>query len=156
MASLMMRGLGAVVAAGLSVAAIGNGVASADPLIGMTYGDAAAAVAKYNVTAVIATVSGDQLDIDNCVVTSWNKSNFLDSRGRNSRAKEFRMNLNCNNRVASAGEPGNSSMSPEGAKAKKEVAMAETINTNPSWCHKDDQHMKWCGDVCKHTGMCEI
>ncbi|RWA20824.1 hypothetical protein [Mycolicibacterium elephantis] len=78
-----MRILAVVGAVAVSVM-VGPGVASADPYIGKKYSDAAAQIAKRNGKPVVATVQGSALQ-DDCTVTNWHKSIFLDSRGRNHR-----------------------------------------------------------------------
>jgi hypothetical protein len=120
MGSMVARALGVVGAVILSVAMFGSGVASADALAGQTYSDAAAKISGWNGKAVIGTVSGNQLEMGDCIVTSWQKSMFLDSLGEDSRSNEYLLHLNCNNRLASPGHPGNSVMSPEGVAAKKD------------------------------------
>src|ERR1700755_2560521 len=102
MGSLVVRILGAVGAALLSVMMLGSGVASAD-LTGLTYDDAAGWVSQHNGKAVIGAVSGDQLDTGDCIVANWHKSIYLDSSGRNSRSNEYVFALNCNNYLASPG-----------------------------------------------------
>jgi hypothetical protein len=156
MASLVVRILGAVGAAILSVTMLGNGVASADALTGLTYDDAAAKISGWKGEAVIGTVSGDQVATDDCIVVSWQKSMFLDSSGDNSRSNEFVLHLNCNNKLASPGHPGNSLMTPEGAKAKKDERAAANINKDPSYCEQSDEIAEWCQKLCKRTGLCEI
>ena len=66
------------------------------------------------------------------------------------------LTLNCNNHLASPGNPGNSAMTPEGAKAKAEQQQAASINKSPAWCQTSDARLKWCEGVCKRTGLCEI
>lgn len=155
--SLTVRILGAVVAAILSVAVLGSGVASADALIGQTYNDAAAMISsKWNGKAVIGTVNGDQLQTGDCIVTGWHKSKYLDASGENHRTDEIVLHLNCNNRLASPGHPGNSSMSPDGVKAKKDEAAAANINKDPQFCKQSDAVMQWCQKVCNRTGLCEV
>jgi hypothetical protein len=156
MGSLVVRILGAVGAAVLSVMMLGSGVASADPLNGQTYDDAAGKISGWHGTPVIGTVSGDQLEKGDCIVTSWHKSMFLDSSGDNTRPNEYLLSLNCNNHVASPGNPGNSAMTPQGAQGKKDQASAESINTNPAWCKTSDKRLQWCEAICKSTGLCEI
>ena len=151
-----MRVLSVFVAAILAAFLFGSGVASADQLTGQTYQDAKGKISGWNGEAVIATVSGDQVDTDKCVVTSWQKSTFLDADGRNTRSNEFLLHLNCNNSVASPGNPGYSALSPEGVKAKKDQQSAASINKNPEFCQKSDDVAKWCENVCKRTGLCEI
>jgi hypothetical protein len=156
MGRLVVRILGAVGAAALSVAMFGAGVASADALTGKTYSDAAAQISEWNGEAVIGTVSGDQLRTDDCIVTSWQKSMFLDSSGDNSRSGEIVVHLNCNTYLATPGHPGNSLMTPQGAQAKKDQRAADTINKNPEYCDESDEIAQWCEKVCNRTGLCEI
>jgi hypothetical protein len=138
------------------MAMLGAGVASADGLTGKTYGEAAATISGWKGTPVIATVSGDQLDKDSCIVTSWHSSIFLDSSGENGRTKNYLLNLNCNNRIASPGHPGNSMMAPDAALAKKEQQAAANINKDPSYCDIDEGHARSCVQICKRTGLCEV
>ena len=156
MGSLVVRIMGVVGAAALSVAMFGSGIASADALTGKKYSDAVAWISQQNGTPVIATVNGDQLATDDCIVTSWNKSIFLDSSGKNGLSQEYRMNLDCNNTVAAPGKPGNSAMTPEGANAKKEQETAASINEDPTWCLENDDNLQSCRKFCKRTGLCEI
>lgn len=156
MGSLVVRILGVVGAAALSVTMFGSGVASADALTGKTYSDASAWISQRNGTPVIATVSGSQLETDDCIVTSWSKGGFLNSRGRADRRGEYYLHLNCNNNVASAGHPGNSAMTPEGIKAKKEQKTAANINKNPAWCRKNEENLANCVKFCDRTGLCEV
>lgn len=157
MGKLVVRILGAVVAPILSVTMFGFGIASAaDGLTGSSYGEAAAWISSHNGTPVVGTVSGDQVEKDNCTVVSWHKSMFLDSSGTNTRSGEYVLNLNCNNPLASPGKPGNSAMSPAGVKAKEEQQQAASIEKNPAWCETSDSRMKWCEGVCNRTGLCEI
>jgi hypothetical protein len=144
-------------AGALAVAMFGAGVASAsDGLTGKTFGEASSAIASKDGNAVVGTVTGDELSTDDCIVTSWHLSNFLNSSGKNDRKKDFVFNLNCNNLVAAPGKPGNSAMSPAGASAKKDQATAEVIDQHPEWCQTSDQRMRYCEKVCKSTKLCTI
>lgn len=147
-----------VVGCGLALPLVlGSSLASAaDPFVGKTYSDASAAISQRNGTPVVATVSGSALALEDCIVTSWAQSIFLGTDGANSRPREYRLNLNCNNAVATPGHPGNSAMTPQGAKAKEDQANAASINKNPANCQKSEGAMKWCVNVCKRTGLCEI
>lgn len=156
MGSLVIRILGAVGAAIVSVTILGNGVASADALTGQTYDEASGTISGWNGQPVIGTVNGDQVATDDCVVTSWQKSMFLDSSGDNSRSNEYVLHLNCNNRLASPGHPGNSLMTPEGAAAKKDQRAATNISKDPSYCEQSDEIAEWCQKLCKRTGLCEV
>jgi hypothetical protein len=155
MGMIIVRILGAAGAAILSVAVWGSGVATAD-LAGMSYADASEWINEHKGHPVVGTVSGNQVETADCTVASWHLSNFLNSSGENERKKDFVLNLNCNNAVASPGNPGNSAMSPIGAQAKKEQQAAAKINKNPSWCESGDEAMQYCETICKKTGLCEI
>jgi hypothetical protein len=157
MDGLVMRALGVIGGAGLSVMILGSGVASAfDPYTGQPYDKVEAAISGRNGTAVIGSVTGSQLQIDECIVTSWQKPTVLDSRGRNSRLNNYVLHLNCNKAVASPGHPGNSVMTKQGAQRKKEEEQAASIEKNPAWCEETDDRMKWCESICTRTGLCEI
>jgi hypothetical protein len=155
MGSWVVRILGAIGAAALSVAMFGSGVASAD-LTGKTYDEAAAWISEHKGKAVVGAVSGDQLETGDCIVTSWHKSIYLDASGNNGRKNDYLLSLNCNNHVASPGNPGNSVMTPAGAAAKKDQQFVTNINKNPAWCEQDDAHVQRCETVCKRTGGCEV
>jgi len=155
MGKLVVRILGAVGASILSVMMLGTGVASAD-LTGMSYDDAAGWISSHKGTAVVGSVNGDQVEKGACIVTSWHMSMFLNSSGENDRKKDFVLNLNCNNSVASPGNPGNSVMTPQGAQGKKDQQIAAKINKNPAWCQSTDKNLEYCQTICKRTGLCEV
>jgi hypothetical protein len=156
MGRLIVRVLGAIGAGMLSVATFGSGVAYADALTGQTYNDAVAKISEWNGEAVIATVNGGQLEMDDCIVAGWQRSIFLDSSGDNTRTREYLLHLNCNNSVATPGHPGNSAASPQGVKAKKDQEAAANINKNPDFCEQSDEIAQWCKGVCNRTGLCEV
>lgn len=159
MGSFVVRILSVVGAAILSVTmltTLGSGVASADGLTGKTYDEAVAYISARKGKAVVGTVSGDQLQTGDCIVTSWRKSIFLDASGENSRSNDYLLSLNCNNRVASPGNPGNSVMSPDGIAAKKDERFVKNINEDPSYCQIDDAHARNCETICNRTAGCEI
>jgi hypothetical protein len=101
-------------------------------------------------------VNGDQLETDDCIVTSWQRSMFLDTDGENSRSNQFLLHLNCNNSLASPGNPGYSLSSEVGAKARKDQEAATNIKEHPEYCERSDDNMQWCEGVCERTGMCEV
>lgn len=156
MTRLGLRILGVVGAAVLAMAAFGSTVASADALVGKTYSAAAASITSWKGEAVVATVIGNQVGIDDCIVTSWHQSKFLDSRGKNSRGNQFLLNLNCNTSLASPGNPGNSLMTPEGRQAQKDQKAAADINGYPAVCEKSEALANWCEKICTRTGLCEV
>jgi hypothetical protein len=157
MRSWAVRILSAVGIGALSVTMFGAGVASAsDGLTGKTFGEASSAIASKDGNAVVGTVMGSELAMDDCIVVSWHVSHFLNSSGKNDRKKDFIFNLNCNNPLAAPGKPGNSLMSPAGEAAKKDQAAAATIDKNPEWCQTSDQRMRYCERVCKSTKLCTV
>jgi len=156
MGSLVARVLAGFGGVLFAVALFGQGVASADPLSGKTYDEAASAISGWHGKAVIGTVSGNQLETDDCMVTSWQKSMYLNSSGDNLRSNEYVLHLNCNNDVATPGHPGNSVMTPQGSKGKEEREQALKIEKNPEWCQTADQRLTWCMKICNRTGLCEI
>lgn len=156
MRSWAVRVVGVLGVVAFSLMMVGAGVASADPYIGKKYSDAAAQIAKRKGKPVVATVRGSELAQDDCIVTNWHKSIFLDSRGKNHRSKEYRLDLNCTNPVAAPGHPGNSAVTPEGAKAKKDQTRAASITEHPEQCQKSEASMKSCVNFCKKTGLCQV
>lgn len=152
---LIARAVGIVFGVALAVAAFGSGVASADRFAGKTYAEAAAKIAEWKGTAVIATVSGSQLDTDDCIVTSSSKSSFRGPSGE-SRKGEWLLNLDCNRPLASPGHPGNSLMTPEGRQEREDEASASRIAKDPTWCEKSDKNGAYCERLCKKTGLCDF
>lgn len=157
MKKLIAKGFGVVVlaVATASGAMVGAGAAAADPLVGRTYEDASSRISEWNANAVIATVSGNQLPMDKCIVTSWNRgvaTNALTGRTGN----KVLLNLNCNEKVAQAGVPGNSAATPEGKRAKADIRNAKAINARPERCQRSEELLTWCKRVCERTGLCSI
>jgi hypothetical protein len=145
---------GAVVSVLIGILTSGSHIASADAFTGKTYADAAATIAEWKSTSVIATVSGSQLSTDECIVVSWSKSIFRDTSGT-SRSGEYLLNLNCNRTLASPGHPGGSLMTPEGRQQKKDEVTAGKIAKNPAICESADTAPQWCERICNKTGLCE-
>lgn len=147
----------AVIAAGL----FGVGMAAAAPpnLSGQTYGKAVEQIKSWGATPVIATVVGDQLATDDCVVTNSAKASNLDSSGR-SRGSQILLNLNCNAVLAGPGKPGNSAATPEGQAA---LADANKINGATAydlksgvvpWCGQSEANTSKCEEICSNSGRC--
>ena len=156
MRSFVVRALVSVACTSALSLSFGSGLASADPFVGKKYSDAVAAISERNGTPVVATVSGSALELDDCIVTSWQNSIFLDTNGYNTRSREYRLNLNCNNTIATPGHPGNSAMTPEGVKAKKDQKNAANIDYNPAWCRESDTNLEYCISLCNRTGLCDV
>jgi hypothetical protein len=95
-------------------ALFGAGVAAADnEYAGQTYAQAQQAIQQSGGTDTIATVVGDQLPTTQCQVTGSRSASFLNSSGNNPGGRVL-LDLNCNEGVASPGNPGNSVASPAG------------------------------------------
>jgi len=105
---------------------------------------------------VVATVSGSQLALDDCIVISWSRGGFLNSRGKNDRRNEYYVHLNCNNQVATPGHPGNSLMTPEGQKRKAQLDRAQAINEKPERCQRSQATYESCVRFCNSTGLCKV
>jgi len=115
--SPLVRGLAALGGAVALFAAFGAGTASAiNEYEGMTYSQAANAVASSGGTPVISSKVGSFLPTSQCVVTGSHRGSFLDSSGNNSGNKVM-LDLNCNYMFSLPGVPGNSKASPEGKAA---------------------------------------
>jgi hypothetical protein len=125
---------GPAVAAGLAVAAgmaalavgMGSGVATADALVGKSFGDASGTIATWGGTAVVSTVVGDRQNRDDCTVASWRKD--PQNHGK------YLVALNCAAAVAAPGVSGNSVASPEGRAAAQQQANIKWRSQNPQWC----------------------
>lgn len=150
----LLRIVGSLTAVLVAVLLFGSGVASAsDPLIGKSLKDATAKMADWKATPVVSSVMGGLLDRDDCIVTSWHKSNYLDASGKKSGSTNIYLNLNCNAVVAAAGVPGNSIASPEGKLEKKNDETAAYVNSHPEYCQKKPANCDWFCD--KYAGKCE-
>jgi hypothetical protein len=109
-----------------SLALLSAGVAAADDYAGQTYGDAVGAIQDAGKKVVISSRSGNAPAGDNCLVTHSESAPW---RKGNSFAKVTNtvlLDLNCNAKVASATQAGNSAASPAGraalAEQKKDAA----------------------------------
>lgn len=140
------RGAALIGAAAVLTMANGAGLASADGLNGMTYKDASKYLSDAGSTVVIATVVGDQLATDDCIVTHWRLNN-------NDKTKAL-VYLNCNAGIAAGGDAGNSAMSPEGKKAKLDAKRAANITKNPDMCEASEDAKTWCISLCERTKLC--
>lgn len=140
-----------IVAFSVASGAVGAGIAAADPnLKGQTYSKAAELIASWGSKAVISSVVGDQLAMDDCIVTASKNSKFLDSSGRH-QSPAVLLNLNCNPPLASAGKPGASAATPEGRKIKKDLGYLTWMNRNPS-TNCADKNLDWCKQLCDKYG----
>lgn len=151
---IWVRGVGALAGALLMAATVGSGVASAkDPLVGSTYADASDRIGGWNAAAVVSSVYGSRLALDECIVTSWQRSNARDASGKR-RPGAILVNLDCNMAVAAKGAPGNSVTTPEGKARKLILDRADFINANPEWC---ERNLDNCAAFCaRNDGLCTV
>ncbi|WP_135356784.1 hypothetical protein [Mycolicibacterium sp. NCC-Tsukiji] len=132
------------------------GVAGADdPLQGMTYKDASAALAKdKNAKVVVSSVSGDRLARDECLVAHWKKAVMKDGTGKYV-GVQYQLDLNCNGPLAAAGTPGNSLNSEVGKAEKQRLDTIDALNANPEYCNTSAQIHANCVTLCeKYKGKC--
>lgn len=155
MKRLIARGAGviAVSLAAATMAMLGASAAHADSPQNKKYSDARSIVQNWGATPVLSTVTGDQLALDDCIVTSFSESSAVSALGENTGRKVL-LNVNCNAKVAQPGEPGNSAMTPQGKSAKQDIKVANQINKDPSACYKSDDNLAYCKRVCNRSGMC--
>jgi len=117
---LIVIGAGAVGAAGVAMAFVGQGVARADDPLGEVtgkyYGQAKAVLAKAGLNPKVVTRVGDLTNDDNCVIDRIQPANFADGTGA-AASKTVYVYLNCYANVASANQPGYSRQSPLGSEA---------------------------------------
>ncbi|SBS72251.1 conserved exported hypothetical protein [uncultured Mycobacterium sp.] len=159
----MKRSVVSVAVAVLALVAglIGAGIAAASGpnVVGSTYAKAAEKISNWGYTPVIASVVGDQLPTDDCIVTSSAQASNLDSSGR-SRGKQLLVNLNCNAGLAGPGKPGNSLATPEGQKVRAIQLKGEGISMDYTkalqrnkapWCEANAQR---CQEICQQAGTC--
>ncbi len=142
---------GALVAASVL---FGAGAASADGYDGQTWGDASADVSSWGGTPVVASITGSQLALEDCIVIDSKQSHERDGLGQEVWG-EYMFYLNCNASVA-GGRPGNSVQSAAGRQAKKDQEAAQWLNTklqeDPEYCNDKT----WCAYICESTGMCTL
>lgn len=123
-------------AVGLLLFSFSSGVAAADPLVGKTYAEASAKIEEWHGTTVISAVVGDVVGTNDCIVTSWRKSPA--DHGK------IQIALNCNNKLAGPGSPGNSLASPQGRVEKKAQDKIEWLSKHPAYCQKAVvEHPEW-------------
>jgi hypothetical protein len=146
-------GLVAILVAAALTAMVGATAAHADP-VNKKYSDAVAEVKKWGATPVLSTVAGDVLNLDDCIVTSYTKSSAKSALGERT-GRKILLNVNCNAKVAQAGVPGNSAMTPQGKSAKQDIKVANQINKDPKACYKSDDNLAYCKRVCNRSGLCD-
>jgi hypothetical protein len=147
----VIAGLGSFVSALVLMSMLGTGVASGDSQYsGQTFAKASAAVKNNGGTPVISTIVGSQLATEDCLVTNAHKSITLDSSGDPAHNGTWLFDLNCNQKVAAPGKPGNSAITPAAAEAKKIEGWIAAWNRKPEGC----SNPQWCLAMCDKYGGC--
>jgi pyruvate/2-oxoglutarate dehydrogenase complex dihydrolipoamide acyltransferase (E2) component len=130
---------GSVVAASALMALFGTGVAAADDYAGQTYADASSAAGDSGQTVVVAARVGDNLALDDCLVTRSQTAPFADADDGAHYDGQVQLYLNCSGEYATATNPGASVASPSGREAKaaadeaaaqEEAALQEVSTPN--------------------------
>ncbi|ULE35301.1 hypothetical protein [Mycobacterium sp. IDR2000157661] len=116
-------GIGAVVSAAAAMALLGTATAAANDYVGQTFEDASEAMDEDGVDPIVATVVGDQLPEDDCIVTNAFDAPFLRGVGDDFEYSEDEVlvSLNCAGAYATATNPGTSVAHPLGREAKSEA-----------------------------------
>ena len=95
-------GAGAVATTAAAAALCGSGIASAgEQFNGQTYAEAKQALSQAGMTGKIGTVSGDELPIEQCIVTGSQTMDVAGSSGGTG-GSEVVLHLNCNASAAPA------------------------------------------------------
>ena len=119
MSNLIVICAGAVGAAGVAMAFVGQGVARADAMSDVTgkyYGQAKSVLSQAGLTPIVATRVGDAAADDSCVIDRIQPANFTNGTG-GAASKTVYVYLNCYANVASPLQPGYSRQSQLGAAA---------------------------------------
>ena len=127
MRKLIVIGAGAVGAAGVAMALVGHGVASADALgdvTGKYYGQAKQVLSNAGLTPIVATRVGDQVTEDECVIDRIQTANFMNGTGIAASSTVY-VYLNCYANVASPQQAGYSRQSQLGRAAYEAQQQAE-------------------------------
>lgn len=110
-----------------AAATLGVGVAAADDYAGQTYSDASSAIGGAGLKAVIASRSGTALPLDQCIVERSQKAPWLKGDNFAPVTDTVLLFLNCNARLAGAGQSGNSLASLEGRAEKAAEEQAAQL-----------------------------
>lgn len=114
MRKLIAIGVGALGVAGVAVAMVGAGTATAAPDVsGQTYAKAKEALDSAGLTPIIATRVGDRVSEDDCIVDRIQDANFVGGTGTPA-TSTVKVYLNCYGTVAANNKPGYSNQDPMG------------------------------------------
>ncbi|MGY4709408.1 hypothetical protein ACXDF8_07615 [Mycolicibacterium sp. CBM1] len=139
MTKLIRVGLGGLALGAMSLA-WGSGIATADDYAGQSYSDASSAISGAGKKAVIASSVGDAVSQGDCVVSRSQSAAWLKGDNFSPVTDTVLLYLNCNAKLATAGQPGNSLASPEGQaekaaedeQAAKDAAAQQAANDQNS------------------------
>jgi hypothetical protein len=138
----MLKLMAAAAAAGAALTVFSTGVASAQgsPTVsGKTYSEASQALEAAGYTATVSTRVGDQLELDDCMVTSQRETSSPFRVGGDGTVL---LSLNCNDVL--------SVVSPEGRAAKELEATIANQRTpeGQQWCEEaKEQYPDWGWDT---------
>jgi hypothetical protein len=127
MKSALLGVIAVPAAAVISSLVFGSGVAAADDYAGQSYSDASSALGTASLKGVIASKVGDEDALDDCVVTHSQKAPWIAGDAFTPVTDTVLLYLNCDAKLASAKQSGNSLASPEGQaeKATEDQAAAQ-------------------------------
>jgi hypothetical protein len=123
---LIAIGVGAMGAAGVAIALVGQATASAAPdVAGDTYAKAKETLSGAGLTPIVASRVGDRTSEDDCIVDRVQDANWVSGTG-SEQSGRVNVYLNCNGSVAANNKPGYSAQDPMGktVKTKQEEAAA--------------------------------
>lgn len=138
--------IGVPVAAVISSLAFGSGVAAADDYAGQSYSDASSALSTASLKGVIASKVGDEDSLDDCVVTHSQKAAWIKTDAFTPVTDTVLLYLNCDAKLASAKQSGNSLASPEGQAEKAAEAQAAAQQNQSDELAGADQAVGAAGD----------
>lgn len=123
MRKLIAIGVGAVGAAGVALALVGNSATAlaAPDVSGQTYAKAKQALSESGLTPIVATRVGDRTEEDKCIVDRVQDANFVSGTGSAASSTVY-VYLNCYGNPASTTSPGYSSQNPMGKTAQEAQA----------------------------------
>jgi hypothetical protein len=141
---------GGVVAVCASLFLSSYGIAAADPdVVGKQWGEAKGLLYQANLTPVIATVVGDQVEQAYCRVMSTSRITSRDSSGRPT-TNQVQVNLSCYDKPASGKGPGVSAgnLTPSAQAIRQaEIDGARKWKQSPGgqkWCQETySAHPDW-------------
>lgn len=155
-------GVGVISAATVFIGGFGAGTAVAvDEFNGSTYAKAMESVNSWGGTLIVATREGSYLPTGECLIVGTRKASSLDSSG-NQRHKggTYLVDLNCFEKSAAYGHPGNSLASPKGKEVQEWRSQAQyysyeyTQSVAAGKEPKCSKSFNWCQRICREAKNC--